>query len=233
MADLPVAIDQGALDGRIDLGALEWREGEHRASAHRRLVAARDDDRCQTSFVADGAERRDCGLAHQGFLGGPGKFDEALHDLVASRFVFAARPRGDLDDSIVGIIEGGEQIDRRLRRRQLGRASAHGDLGVAQCFGERGGVEGVEAFEGAERRGSDARIVRCETGTNGVDVGGVARNDDGAEVRLGHCFNRSVRVMTSQPVPNAMTIARTVPMMIERADPATTAHTRRSSPGLL
>ena len=58
----------------------------------------------------------------------------------------------------------------------------------------------------------------------------MAGDDSVASRGLTHCFNRSVRVITSQLVANAMVIASTAPITMEMLEAASTAHSRRSSP---
>src|SRR5690606_20305450 len=63
LADLPVPVGEGPGQGRLDLGALEGREGDHRPPAHRRLVGGGGEDGGQRGLVADGAEGGDRRLA--------------------------------------------------------------------------------------------------------------------------------------------------------------------------
>lgn len=56
---------------------------------------------------------------------------------------------------------------------------------------------------------------------------------DGASIRGGHCFRRSVSVITTYAVPKAMVIAMTAPMTIAMAELASADHTRRNGLGRL
>ena len=74
----------------FDGGALERREREDRSPAHGRFVGGGRDDRRDATFVADRPERGDRRLTHERIRRTAGEFDQSHHDLVASRFVFAA-----------------------------------------------------------------------------------------------------------------------------------------------
>ena len=65
LTHLPVPIVERGRDGRIDGGAAERRECEHRAPAHGRFVTTRGENRIDAALVADRAEGGDGRLARQ------------------------------------------------------------------------------------------------------------------------------------------------------------------------
>ena len=66
-----------------------------------------------------------------------------------------------------------------------------------------------------------------------VDVAGVTGDRDGAPLGARHFFNRSVKVVTRMPVPNAITTAATAPITIAITEPAAAANRRRGRLGRL
>src|SRR4051794_40440034 len=68
LADLPVAVVTGSLQRSIHFWAVERRERQDGAPADGGLVGRRLQDRRQARGVADGTERRHCGLARQGVV---------------------------------------------------------------------------------------------------------------------------------------------------------------------
>lgn len=174
LSHLPVAVFEGAIDGGVDLRALEWRQSEHGASSNGRLVGCCRDDRCNRSFVADGTERGNRRLPHQRILGGLGQLDQPGEDRISVRLVLATRPGGDLDDSSVVVVQRGDEIDVVMSRRDLGGAPANRCVGVEKggCHLEVG--ERTESFERSERGRPHRGIVVDESAAGEIGVTEVA-----------------------------------------------------------
>jgi hypothetical protein len=92
--------------------------------------------------------------------------------------VFPAGPRGDLDHSIVGIVEPDEQVDRRMRGSEFRGATSHGHLRIAQGGSEHVIAQFVQPFERTEGCGAHRRIRRRQTRAGDLDLAGVSGDRD-------------------------------------------------------
>ena len=132
MADLPVAIGKRAFDGGLHLVAVERCQGQHRSTTHGWFVLAGGDDHRDGAVVADGAERGNGCFTNEGVRGLGGQGDQRLDHVVAVRFLFAAGPRGHLDDPDIAVAERIDEVDLGVCRSDLGGAAADTGVGVVQ-----------------------------------------------------------------------------------------------------
>lgn len=201
LAHLPVAVVHGAIDGGLDLGITEERgERQYCSPSHRRLVRACCDDRVDRPLVADRSQRRNGGFAHERLCRCRSEFDQSLDDRFAGRFVFAARPGGDLDDAIIAVVQRTEQIDVSMRRRNFGATTSHGHLDVGERRGDLFIIESPESLERTERRCSYVGVVGGQPGERDRHIAAMPGDRHLAPRRLrrgGHDLSRSVSVITA------------------------------------
>jgi hypothetical protein len=191
LANLPVAVAKGALEGGVDLASTsvvrveERREGENGATADRRLVAGRGEDRIEGSLVTDRAEGGDARFAGERIRREIRcQIDQPVQHVVADLASFAARPRRNLDDRVVRIGQRTSQVDARVaggdrRGPPPDRCVGVGEGGDDVAVGGR-----AEALEGAEGCGANRRIGRVESCPGRVRIALVPGEGDAASRRL-------------------------------------------------
>ena len=147
-------------------GPVERCEGEHGAAAHRRLVAAGDEDGAQAAGVTDGAERGDRGFATQR-LGVVGRHDDERGDGSSSRGLSVAHsPSAHAAASATRCSSSSSSASNASPTAsrasggggERGGAAAHVRVGVLQGSSQLVGVEDPAAGEGGEGRGPYGRV---------------------------------------------------------------------------
>lgn len=115
------------------MGAFEGGQGQDGAAADSGSVRRSREDGGQAATVADGAERGHSRLATQGVGMDAGHLRQCAH-VVGPGFStpFAQSPRRRLGHARVGVVEGLDQLYRRIGRGDLTGASPHDGIRIGQ-----------------------------------------------------------------------------------------------------
>ena len=169
LADLPVAVGEGPLEGGGDLGGPgvlgrhERGQRQHGTPADRRLVGRRGEDGVEPAVVADGPERGHRGLAHERLAPGAGAAGETdEHGRGSSSATTSCSPHAQAATSTtdgsssasaaVRSTSGWRAAISAARRRTPASGSASAAVSVASS-------SAPEALQGAERGRPHAGIV--------------------------------------------------------------------------
>ena len=124
LSDLPVAVLEGAFQGRLDVVTLERREGQYGPASDRRSVLQATQYRCPAPLVAERPEGGHGGLPAEGvlvasgFRSGHGR--EGVDGRLGDFWEFAGRPAGHLHHGVVGIAQTGRKEHYQGRGESAG-----------------------------------------------------------------------------------------------------------------
>ena len=194
LSHLPVAVFERGAQRLVDLGAVERREREDGAAAHRGLVTARGEDGGKAGGVAEGAERGHRSLAGEGVVVRTGDGGERGNRTSAhgGRAELAERLRARFDHADVDVAEESEQRPggRAEPGGEVGGAPPHARLGVGHGDPPRRGCPPPPPGpgEGTERRRPHARIGVAPRGP--FEIGGCTGRESGEQAE-GRCVRGS------------------------------------------
>jgi hypothetical protein len=234
---LPVAVFEGSVNRRFYFDAAEWGESEHRTAPHRWFVRCSSNDHVDCGWITDCAKRGNSSFANQRLVGISGQLNQAGQQRASIRFVLAGSPRSHLDNCLVRVAERWEQIDVVVQSSDFRGPATHGHIRIAEGTGQPVVGQECQPLKCTQRGGPNSVIVAEPSSLGSCGVASVSGNGDastfGTVAVFGHCFKRSVRVVTRYAVPKAMMIAVTAPIMIANPELAKTAQTRRMTFGRL
>lgn len=153
LANLPVPVRQGVLQGSVDVVALEGGQCKDGTTPNGRLVAAPRKDRRQTAGVADGPESGHAGFPHHlvgvlDCMAAEGIEHGGVEFVSGVSFVaLTQRPRRGLGHGELLVAEQGKQyVDGHVRvvRSELRHAVADRSVRVDRCRGDVGRLGGAE-----------------------------------------------------------------------------------------
>lgn len=218
MTHLPIAIDERRSQCRVDVVTVERCKCKHRASAHRRLVGAARQNCGESTLVANRAERGHACFAHERIVVFGTERDETEQHVVADVLMLAARPRGNLYNGGIDIVQQLDQRHRRVVRGHLGRSTANRPRRIGEADLQLIDSKRTKSVQGTEGCTAHCRIWIVETLAGGVRVAGMTREGHDSPTlrsrlswRAAHRFNMSDNVVTIHDTPTANTIATSVP----------------------